>query len=59
MENKKRKCNLHTFAYEILYFDEILFVICASEDGENRLFGGYFRTSIAFFRPLSTADGLF
>ena len=56
----KRKCKLHTFAFETLYFDEFLFfVIGEMEDGEIRLLGGYFRTSIAFFRPLSAAVGSF
>lgn len=61
MYNKiKRKCELYTFAFETLYFDEFLFVIGGMEDGENPAFwGDYFRISIAFFRPLSTAVGSF
>lgn len=35
------------------------FVIGGMKDRENPAFGGYFRTSIAFFRPLSTAEASF
>ena len=38
---------------------DFFFVIGGLEDGEIRLLGDYFRTSIAFFRPLSTAVGSF
>lgn len=52
-------CNLHTFAFEILYFDEFLFCDWRNERPGKSGFWGYFRTSIAFFRPLSTAEASF
>lgn len=61
MYNKiKRKCELHTFAFETLYFDEFLFCDWRNgRRGKSGFWGDYFRTSIAFFRPLSTAVGSF
>ena len=57
IENKKQGCNLHIFAYETLFFlMNFFFVIGGMKDRENPAFGDYFRTSIAFFRPLSTAE---
>lgn len=59
LENKSESvtCTLSLMKYCILM--NFFFVIGGMKDRENPAFGGYFRTSIAFFRPLSTADGLF
>lgn len=43
---------MHTFAYEILYFDEFLFVIGGMKDRENPTFWGLFQN---FHRLLQTS----
>lgn len=41
------------------FFDECFFCDLKIRRRGNPAFGGYFRTSIAFFRPLSTAEASF
>ena len=43
IENKKRGCKLHTFAYEILYFDEFLFCDWRNERPGKSGFWGLFQ----------------
>ena len=52
IENKKQGCNLHTFAYETLFFDEILFCDLRIWRRGYPAFGGLFQN---FHRLLQTS----